>query len=83
MDNVETGEYEQLSDGDSFEIPNNSVFRFACCDCGLVHRIAVVTDGKIIGIALERDVGATNDFRKKMVPTTAMIGTIQHGECNG
>lgn len=45
--------------------PDEEYFRFACCDCGLVHTMAVVPegDGKI-GVAFKREPRATAQLRR-------------------
>ena len=46
----------QREDGDVIELKSGQMHAVACCDCGLVHRMAVAIEenGKI-GIAFERD----------------------------
>ncbi len=48
--------YEQLIDGEPITMESNEVFKFKCCDCGLVHDMVVATEEKQeIGFVIERD----------------------------
>jgi len=56
--------YKLREDGEGFEVPLGEVYKLACCDCGLVHRVAfAVEDGKL-GMAVERDNRATGQRRR-------------------
>lgn len=47
--------FETREDWEKIELNNDSTHMIACCDCGLVHKMAVsYRDGKI-GLAFERD----------------------------
>ena len=62
--------YEQLVDGEGQTVPAGETFRFACCDCGLVHDMALVPgSGKekgLIGIAVRRNARATAGRRRTL-----------------
>lgn len=66
--------YTQRHDGEGFEIPNRTQYKLACCDCGLVHRIALAAPGLKkgvgIGFASIRDNRATAARRRKPRTTT-------------
>lgn len=53
----------QRKDGEGFSIKNGDIHYVACCDCGLVHKMAVVSKGDDVGLAFERDEGETNKRR--------------------
>ena len=58
--------YKQLRNGDSFELKLPEVINLACCDCGLVHRIAfAIEDNGRLGIAMKRAARATSELRKR------------------
>jgi len=63
--------YTQRQDNEGFEIPNEEVYKLACCDCGLVHQIVIVAPktkkGTPIGFAAKRDNRATAARRRKLV----------------
>lgn len=47
--------YLQMVDGEGVTISSNEVFRFKCCDCGLVHEMVVATEEKQeLGFAIRR-----------------------------
>ena len=54
-----------LKDGERFEVNDQEVFEFSCCDCGLVHRMCIAKErnGKI-GFAIERQLQATQRKRR-------------------
>jgi hypothetical protein len=57
-------DFQQLHDCEGIELESNKPFNFACCDCGLVHRVVIVSeDGKPVGFAIERDPAATEARR--------------------
>lgn len=58
--------YKQLKDGDCFELNSKGeIFNFACCDCGLVHKIAVALENNgNIGFCVERDNRKTGQKRR-------------------
>ena len=57
--------YVQRYDKEGFEVPSSTVYRIACCDCGLVHDFVFVSeDGKPIGIAARRNNRSTAQRRR-------------------
>jgi hypothetical protein len=62
--------YTQHTDGEGFEIPNGQIYKLACCDCGLTHRIVILAPGlpkgTPIGFAAERDNRATGQRRRRL-----------------
>ena len=36
--------FEQLVDGEPVILRSNEIFKFKCCDCGLVHDIVIGTE---------------------------------------
>lgn len=53
-----------LTDGEGVTLESGKPFTFACCDCGLTHRVAIVSeDGRPVGFAVERDDAATAKVR--------------------
>ena len=58
--------YDRLEDGGRIEVQApGQVIRLACCDCGLVHRVAVaMEDNGNIGLAFTRDKRATAQKRR-------------------
>lgn len=61
--------YQTLKDCEGVAIDSGEPFRFACCDCGLVHNVVIVSqDNKPVGFAVKRDKQATVDRRKTMKP---------------
>jgi len=57
--------YIQRDDGEGWSVKPGQVFKLACCDCGLVHRVVIVVENGEIGIAAERDNRATGQRRRK------------------
>jgi hypothetical protein len=57
--------YTKLNDGEGFEVKSGEIFKLACCDCGLVHKVNIVSQGKRIGVAMARDKRATAAKRRK------------------
>ncbi|MFY2608945.1 hypothetical protein [Achromobacter ruhlandii] len=63
-------EFHTLTDGEGVELESNVPFRFACCDCGLVHDMVIVSeDGKPVGFALKRVPDATDERRAALSAT--------------
>lgn len=63
--------YKQRNDGEGFEVPSGTLYRIACCDCGLVHDFVFVSeDGRPIGIAAKRNNRATAQRRRHVTPNT-------------
>lgn len=60
------GGYTQVVDGIGVEVPNGTIFRLACCDCGLVHDVVVLTRNRRgkIGLAMKRNKRSTTMRRK-------------------
>lgn len=60
--------YAQRYDNEGFEIRSKVSYRWACCDCGLVHGIVFVAGrkGSPIGVAARRNERATAAKRRKM-----------------
>lgn len=57
--------YVQRHDGEGFTVPSGHVYRLACCDCGLVHDIVLVSeDGRPVGLAARRNNRATAQRRR-------------------
>lgn len=60
--------YKQRVDYEGFEVPSNTIYKIACCDCGLVHDFVFVSeDGKPIGIAARRNNRATGQRRRRFL----------------
>jgi len=60
--------YEQVIDGRGFAIRSRQKWRLACCDCGLVHDVVVVSGkGGWLGVAMRRNKRSTA-FRRAKVP---------------
>ncbi len=60
------GKYPKLADYEGALLEPDEIFRFACCDCGLVHDMAVVREKKgKIGIAFRRHNRATAQLRRQ------------------
>lgn len=62
--------YEQLIDGIGSTVKNKEKFKLACCDCGLVHDVAIVAPkvrkGIELGFAVARNKRATAQRRRQM-----------------
>jgi hypothetical protein len=60
--------YTQRVDGEGFEVPNGIIYKLACCDCGLVHKIVILApdlpEGTMLGFAAKRDNRATAQRRR-------------------
>lgn len=60
---------ERLIDGQGYTVKSREVFRFGCCDCGLTHKIVMVTENDTdIGVALTRHKRATS-ARRRHIPS--------------
>ena len=57
--------YTQQKDGEGWEVKPGEIFKLACCDCGLVHQVAIVIEDGKVGIAAKRDARATGQRRRK------------------
>jgi uncharacterized Zn finger protein len=58
--------YEKVKDGEGFEVEPGNIHMIACCDCGLVHKMAIaIEDNGNIGLAFERDEQETQKQRVK------------------
>jgi hypothetical protein len=63
--------FHQLVDGVGVEMTPNEVFRFVCCDCGLVHDMVIATvSKKPFGLAVRRNKRATSARRRRMLVET-------------
>jgi hypothetical protein len=60
------GRYPVMKDGEALSLRSGELFKFACCDCGLVHDVAIVAQGKEIGFAVRRNKRATGQKRRHM-----------------
>jgi hypothetical protein len=59
--------FTQRFDGEGFDVQSGEIHRIACCDCGLVHDFAFVSeDGKPIGVAARRNKRLTVQRRRHM-----------------
>jgi len=48
--------FEQLIDGEPITMQSNEIFKFKCCDCGLVHNMVIATEEtQEIGFVIERE----------------------------
>lgn len=60
--------YRTLKDGEGVTVLNRIPFKFACCDCGLVHDVVIVASGKRvkreIGLAVKRNKRSTAARRR-------------------
>lgn len=76
--------YKQRKDCEGFEVPSGTIYRIACCDCGLVHDFVFVSqDGKPIGIAAKRNNRATAQRRRHVTPNTRVQAAAEGGRaCN-
>lgn len=55
MSTIREDGFEQLIDGVGISLESNKPFLFKCCDCGLIHKMVIVTEkDEIIGFAVER-----------------------------
>ena len=54
-----------MIDGEPWIIEDKDVVDIYCCDCGLVHLIAVLIEGKKVTLKHYRDTYATNARRKE------------------
>lgn len=57
--------YPRLIDGEGIELNSGEIFKLGCCDCGLVHKVSVVSRGKKIGLAMMRDKKSTAAMRRR------------------
>lgn len=60
--------YDQIIEGEGFTMPARKSFKLACCDCGLVHEVALVSskDRKNIGVAMKINRRSTGQRRRYM-----------------
>lgn len=57
--------YEQLYDEQGIELESGKPIRFACCDCGLVHDMVIVSaDSKPVGFAVRTNRRSTAGRRR-------------------
>lgn len=60
--------YVQRHDGEGFTIPNKTIYKLTCCDCGLVHKLVIFAEGrkgKPLGVAASRDNRSTGQRRRQ------------------
>lgn len=38
--------FKQLVDGEPITLVSNEMFKFKCCNCGLVHKMVIATEEK-------------------------------------
>lgn len=57
--------YKFIVDGVGFSMKSKERFRLACCDCGLVHDMVLVSGRGVVGVAMKRNKRATT-MRRKM-----------------
>lgn len=57
----------QIIDGVGFSRKVGTVWKFVCCDCKLVHDVALAYEDGEVGIAMKRNQRATTMRRKKKV----------------
>jgi hypothetical protein len=70
--------YKQRNDYEGFSVPSGTVYKIACCDCGLVHDFVFVSqDGKDIGIAARRNRRATGQRRRKLANATYTTESVK------
>jgi hypothetical protein len=58
--------YPRLIDGEGVEFKSKELWKFMCCDCGLVHNVILVAGrkGTPIGLAMARNKRATAAARR-------------------
>lgn len=58
--------YPRLIDGEGVEFKSKVIWKFMCCDCGLVHDMVLVAGrkGSPIGLAARRNNRATAAARR-------------------
>ena len=73
--------YKQRVDGEGFNVPLGEVYKLACCDCGLVHRVVFVVEEGKLGMATERDNRATGQRRRHMKKIADIIAEGKPSSC--
>ena len=69
--------YKSRTDGEGFVVPHSTIYRIACCDCGLVHDFVFVSeDGKPMGVAAKRNNRATAQRRRYMAVDRAVHAVL-------
>lgn len=59
--------YKQMIDGEGYCVRSREKWRFACCDCGLVHDVVLaIGKGGWIGLAVKRNKPATKARRRSL-----------------
>jgi hypothetical protein len=56
--------YIQRHDYEGWQVKSKQKFRIACCDCGLVHDVVLVSGRGVVGIASARNNRATSARRR-------------------
>ena len=63
MSNTPTN-YEQVIDGEWYEVENLNDFKHQCCDCKLVHDYVYEIKGDKLFFKVERNIKETEKVRK-------------------
>lgn len=67
---MKRSKYKVLADGEGWTVNNKERFKLACCDCGLIHEVAIVAPklrkGAVLGFAVRRHKRATAQRRRWM-----------------
>lgn len=59
--------YQTLKDCEGVELESGKPFGFACCECGLVLDVVIVSaDDKPVGFAVKRNAQATSERRQAL-----------------
>lgn len=58
--------YRVLIDGEGVAFRSGERFKFACCDCGLVHDMVIVARGRKVGMAVKRNKRSTAAKRRAL-----------------
>lgn len=63
--------YVQRKDGEGWSIPSGTIYRLACCSCGLVHDVVLTDGGTVempgrVGIAVRVNKRATAQRRRRI-----------------
>lgn len=57
--------YEQVYDGEPFELPLNKQWHLACCHCGLVHDVKIEAVGDQFRMTVRQNKTRTKRLRKE------------------
>lgn len=58
-------QFEQIIDGEWYEVENLNDFKHQCCDCGLVHDYVYEIKGNKLYFKVNRNNQETNKVRKE------------------